>query len=30
MTPAGRFTTVLDPESEKSYVAIAAAPASPR
>jgi ring-1,2-phenylacetyl-CoA epoxidase subunit PaaE len=24
MTPAGRFTTVLDPESEKSYVAIAA------
>src|SRR3954468_16615941 len=24
MTPAGRFTTVLDPEAEKSYVAIAA------
>src|SRR5215212_9310694 len=24
MTPAGRFTTVLDPDSEKSYVAIAA------
>jgi ring-1,2-phenylacetyl-CoA epoxidase subunit PaaE len=24
MTPAGRFTTVLDPASEKSYVAIAA------
>jgi ring-1,2-phenylacetyl-CoA epoxidase subunit PaaE len=24
MTPAGRFTTVLDPTSEKSYVAIAA------
>ena len=24
MTPAGRFTTVLDPGSEKSYVAIAA------
>jgi ring-1,2-phenylacetyl-CoA epoxidase subunit PaaE len=24
MTPAGRFTTTLDPESERSYVAIAA------
>jgi ring-1,2-phenylacetyl-CoA epoxidase subunit PaaE len=24
MTPAGRFTTVLDPASEKSYVAVAA------